>query len=623
MRRSLAQQQNIAKKQITTNLTQQQDIIKINNELKKYGELKQNTQILSSNAKDQLWKLIVDNIDQTLIDYFYVSELFALSNYIKLGCIKYEPAREQTELKQPFLLYNSNAVVPNKLKLPFTKENKNEIIDCIQNEIELNQVEIIDNDNNHEISTISVRNCINGILNGCKYNSLSNDISGCNLVQPSQLVTNYDDFNWKGCNQSKRYLLISASGVVTDFHIDFSGTAVDYQIQSPNLFKIFIVAPPEHDNIIDIFRLMSSQSDTGCINMFKFKKKLYIIKLQPEETLILPSGWPHMVLTIGQGCIIGGNWLHLSSISLAIKVYQMEKQYQMDKRYSLSIFNQGCNNIYEKLMNIDDKFVQIVGKFIYIENKKFGKYAFISLISYLKTKKLKTNDIKKFINKFSIDESEIVTVYDGYKNEQDIINQVQKSDKIGFNQSIFKKFNVVKTFGKIIGKFLQPKLYKEYKGCKWLIYMYLKKNNTILMKNNTIIELIANYYGYDNYGIMNYTNKQMLVVLFFKYYINKIKMTKFVFINFIDMQLNKKYELDFYFQQYIVQKVVQNNLNCLIITNNDCNKRRKKIKIQMKIYDISTKSNTMVELNLNLKKFKKIIQIDINSKKFNIFFKIL
>ena len=58
-----------------------------------------------------------------------------------------------------------------------------------------------------------------------------------------------------------------------------------------------------------------------------------IIYLKPGNTLLLPSGWIHAVLTTGDSLVFGGNFLCNYSIAMQQKVYALEEKLRVRQQF--------------------------------------------------------------------------------------------------------------------------------------------------------------------------------------------------------------------------------------------------------------------------------------------------
>ncbi|CAG0896830.1 unnamed protein product [Cyprideis torosa] len=125
-----------------------------------------------------------------------------------------------------------------------------------------------------------------------------------------------------------KYCLISPAGSFTDFHIDFGGSSVWYQVLRGE--KLFYLVSPTPSNLSMYARWCLSASRT---EMFFADQadSCYRLKLSPGETLFLPSGWIHAVFTPVDSLAFGGNFLHSYSIPLQLSSYELEGACKTDE----------------------------------------------------------------------------------------------------------------------------------------------------------------------------------------------------------------------------------------------------------------------------------------------------
>ena len=122
---------------------------------------------------------------------------------------------------------------------------------------------------------------------------------------------------------------MSAATSFTDFHIDFGGSSVFYTVVSGE--KIFFLIPPTKVNLqlYEHFIInggeQAAEKDPGRFADLIPITERFVVRLKEGETLFIPSGWIHAVLTPIDSVIIGGNFLHLFNLERQILVHQLEK----------------------------------------------------------------------------------------------------------------------------------------------------------------------------------------------------------------------------------------------------------------------------------------------------------
>ncbi|XP_067907224.1 lysine-specific demethylase 7B-like isoform X2 [Heterodontus francisci] len=161
-----------------------------------------------------------------------------------------------------------------------------------------------------------------------------------NIVQKLSWVENYwpeDSFFPKPCVQ--KYCLMGMKDSYTDFHIDFGGTSVWYHVLWGE--KLFYLIKPSDAN------LALYESWSGTINqsetfLGELVDRCYECVLQQGQTLFIPTGWIHAVLTSKDCMAFGGNFLHNLHISTQLRVYEMEKRLKTPELFKFPYFEAIC-----------------------------------------------------------------------------------------------------------------------------------------------------------------------------------------------------------------------------------------------------------------------------------------
>ncbi|XP_048405406.1 lysine-specific demethylase 7B-like [Stegostoma tigrinum] len=171
------------------------------------------------------------------------------------------------------------------------------------------------------------------------------------IVQKLSWVENYwpeDSFFPKPCVQ--KYCLMGMEDSYTDFHIDFGGTSVWYHVLWGE--KLFYLIKPTNAN------LALYESWSGSVNQSETffgdqVDKCYKCVLQQGQTLFIPTGWIHAVLTSKDCMAFGGNFLHNLNIGTQLRVYEMEKRLKTPELFKFPYFEAICwyvaNNLRETL----------------------------------------------------------------------------------------------------------------------------------------------------------------------------------------------------------------------------------------------------------------------------------
>eukprot|EP01038_Epipyxis_sp_PR26KG_P015568 gene15568-21021_t len=137
----------------------------------------------------------------------------------------------------------------------------------------------------------------------------------------------------------QKYCLAGMSGSYTDFHIDFGGTSVWYHILHGK--KRFYLIPPTYENLM-IYKewtCSANQSETFLGSLVQ-PGQCYQYDLNPNETLIIPSGWIHSVYTPEDSLVFGGNFLHAGALVRQLQSHYIETVTRVGKAYQFPYFKQ-------------------------------------------------------------------------------------------------------------------------------------------------------------------------------------------------------------------------------------------------------------------------------------------
>ncbi|XP_042896884.1 histone lysine demethylase PHF8 isoform X2 [Parasteatoda tepidariorum] len=159
------------------------------------------------------------------------------------------------------------------------------------------------------------------------------------IVQKLSWVENYwpknSETHTPFCPQVMKYCLMSAQDSYTDFHIDFGGTSVWYHILRGE--KVFFLIQPTPANLAlyEHWMASSNQSETFFGDQVDV---CYQMLLTHGQTLFIPTGWIHAVLTPVDSLVFGGNFLHSLNIPLQLHIHEMEKRINTPEKYKFPTF---------------------------------------------------------------------------------------------------------------------------------------------------------------------------------------------------------------------------------------------------------------------------------------------
>jgi len=105
----------------------------------------------------------------------------------------------------------------------------------------------------------------------------------------------------------QNYLLMGAAGSYTNFHIDFGGSSVWYNVVKGE--KIFLLVQPTDRNLKQFqqWHLLPAEDANYFTDNVDATVKLVI---KEGNSIVIPSGWIHAVYTPQDSIAFGGNFLH-------------------------------------------------------------------------------------------------------------------------------------------------------------------------------------------------------------------------------------------------------------------------------------------------------------------------
>lgn len=171
----------------------------------------------------------------------------------------------------------------------------------------------------------------------------SNTVLGDRVVRP-ELVRQMDlvDMVWPAELKKKGdvpkvslYCLMSVQDSYTDFHIDFGGSSVFYNVCRGS--KTFLFIPPTADNLHK-YEQWCLSSNQNSVFLGDLVEKCYKVDLQQGDSLIIPSCWIHAVYTPVDSLVIGGNFLTSANLAAEIKLVELEKRTRVPQKYRFPHF---------------------------------------------------------------------------------------------------------------------------------------------------------------------------------------------------------------------------------------------------------------------------------------------
>ena len=123
-----------------------------------------------------------------------------------------------------------------------------------------------------------------------------------------------------------KYVLFSTGNSYTDFHVDFGGSSVWYHV--PRGHKIFYLIRPTEHNLCLFERWSSMSAAAAAKRDTPFFGDLvdccYKVHLREGGLVLMPGGWIHAVFTPVDTVAIAGNFLQIHSISMQLRISELE-----------------------------------------------------------------------------------------------------------------------------------------------------------------------------------------------------------------------------------------------------------------------------------------------------------
>ncbi|BBN03429.1 protein MpCupin43 [Marchantia polymorpha subsp. ruderalis] len=133
------------------------------------------------------------------------------------------------------------------------------------------------------------------------------------------------------------YTLMSGAGCFMDFHIDFGGSSVWYHVLSGR--KVFLVIPPTRGNLM-AFEEWASSDRQASVFFADRVSGCQKLELAPGDTLLLPGGWSHCVVTPMDSVVLGGNFLTGYNLSLQLEIWQMEERLKVKSKFRFPFYKE-------------------------------------------------------------------------------------------------------------------------------------------------------------------------------------------------------------------------------------------------------------------------------------------
>ncbi|XP_071643317.1 histone lysine demethylase PHF8 isoform X1 [Temnothorax longispinosus] len=128
----------------------------------------------------------------------------------------------------------------------------------------------------------------------------------------------------------QKYCLMGVKDSFTDFHIDFGGTSVWYHVLRGE--KVFYLVKPTPANLqlYQHWMCSSTQSETFFGDQ---ADACYKCVIKQGQTMMIPTGWIHAVLTPVDSLVFGGNFVHSLNIQMQIQIYELERKMKTPAKF--------------------------------------------------------------------------------------------------------------------------------------------------------------------------------------------------------------------------------------------------------------------------------------------------
>ena len=122
-----------------------------------------------------------------------------------------------------------------------------------------------------------------------------------------------------------------SKGGFTDWHVDFAGSCVFYNVRRGK--KVFYFIRPTKDNLAAYERWSGSKEMQDSTWLGDLVDEVYKVELSPGNTMTIPTGWIHAVYTPEDSLVFGGNYLHSLEIPTQLAIYRIELATKVPIKY--------------------------------------------------------------------------------------------------------------------------------------------------------------------------------------------------------------------------------------------------------------------------------------------------
>lgn len=213
-------------------------------------------------------------------------------------------------------------------------------------------------------------------------------------IQRPKIVCDNDllDKVWKYNNDERitkpriqKYCLTGVKGCYTDFHVDFAGTNVYYNVIKGE--KWFLLYPMNEHNLKEYTKWCNSDLQND-IFLGTYLTDGKSFKIHSGELFLIPTGYIHAVYTPENTYVIGGNYLTLDNLEKHINVHELEVQLNVPRKFRFPEF---------------DRIMVYIAEYI-LDNPQLGKQELVSRIKLFLVKNVLTSISLKSIPKKKVKE---------------------------------------------------------------------------------------------------------------------------------------------------------------------------------------------------------------------------
>ncbi|CAL7937252.1 unnamed protein product [Xylocopa violacea] len=128
----------------------------------------------------------------------------------------------------------------------------------------------------------------------------------------------------------QKYCLMGVKDSFTDFHVDFGGTSVWYHVLRGEKVFYLIRPTPANLQLYQHWMCSSTQSETFFGDQ---ADACYKCVIKQGQTMMIPTGWIHAVLTPTDSLVFGGNFVHSLNIPMQIQIYELERKMKTPAKF--------------------------------------------------------------------------------------------------------------------------------------------------------------------------------------------------------------------------------------------------------------------------------------------------